>query len=145
MHKMVDWPMQKRQSNRKEKIKMCMSKGSSSLAFTWGQIVVAVKQLSMHYRLHGNWMYCLLLQAFMVGHGQWSRGKSCSEGMINYVIEITWVVQLYDVWAVVLSLHNIASHRQQKWGLNTYLYAPKDDYKHRMFWRELYSVEEAGD
>ncbi|XP_033835103.1 protein O-GlcNAcase isoform X1 [Periophthalmus magnuspinnatus] len=33
--------------------------------------------------------------------------------------------------------------REQKWGLNTYLYAPKDDYKHRMFWRELYSVEEA--
>lgn len=35
-------------------------------------------------------------------------------------------------------------NRQQKWGLNAYLYAPKDDYKHRMFWRELYSVEEAG-
>ncbi|XP_042560635.1 protein O-GlcNAcase [Clupea harengus] len=33
--------------------------------------------------------------------------------------------------------------RMQKWGLNTYLYAPKDDYKHRMFWREMYSVEEA--
>ncbi|KAI5606852.1 protein O-GlcNAcase [Silurus asotus] len=33
--------------------------------------------------------------------------------------------------------------RQQNWGLNTYLYAPKDDYKHRMFWREMYSVEEA--
>uniref|UniRef100_A0A8C2WUB5 Protein O-GlcNAcase n=1 Tax=Cyclopterus lumpus TaxID=8103 RepID=A0A8C2WUB5_CYCLU len=33
--------------------------------------------------------------------------------------------------------------RQQKWGLSTYLYAPKDDCKHRMFWRELYSVEEA--
>ncbi|XP_076831496.1 protein O-GlcNAcase [Brachyhypopomus gauderio] len=33
--------------------------------------------------------------------------------------------------------------RQEKWGLNTYLYAPKDDYKHRMFWREMYSVEEA--
>uniref|UniRef100_A0A4W4GG82 protein O-GlcNAcase n=1 Tax=Electrophorus electricus TaxID=8005 RepID=A0A4W4GG82_ELEEL len=33
--------------------------------------------------------------------------------------------------------------RQHKWGLNTYLYAPKDDYKHRMFWREMYSVEEA--
>uniref|UniRef100_A0A8C9SE58 Protein O-GlcNAcase n=1 Tax=Scleropages formosus TaxID=113540 RepID=A0A8C9SE58_SCLFO len=33
--------------------------------------------------------------------------------------------------------------RQQKWGLNTYLYAPKDDCKHRMFWREMYSVEEA--
>ncbi|ETE69126.1 Bifunctional protein NCOAT [Ophiophagus hannah] len=35
--------------------------------------------------------------------------------------------------------------RLQKWGLNTYLYAPKDDYKHRMFWREMYSVEEAVD
>ncbi|XP_077427900.1 protein O-GlcNAcase isoform X1 [Vanacampus margaritifer] len=33
--------------------------------------------------------------------------------------------------------------REQKWGLNTYLYAPKDDYKHRMYWRDLYSVEEA--
>ena len=42
-------------------------------------------------------------------------------------------------------MYNIAFHRQQKWGLNTYLYAPKDDYKHRMFWREMYSVEEAGD
>ncbi|KAG5855267.1 hypothetical protein ANANG_G00047290 [Anguilla anguilla] len=33
--------------------------------------------------------------------------------------------------------------KEQKWGLNTYLYAPKDDYKHRMFWREMYSPEEA--
>jgi hypothetical protein len=24
------------------------------------------------------------------------------------------------------------------------MYAPKDDYKHRASWRELYSVEEAG-
>ncbi len=29
------------------------------------------------------------------------------------------------------------------WGLNTYLYAPKDDLKHRAIWRELYSAEEA--
>ncbi|HXG47094.1 MAG TPA: beta-N-acetylglucosaminidase domain-containing protein [Methylomirabilota bacterium] len=29
-----------------------------------------------------------------------------------------------------------------KWGLNTYLYAPKDDLKHRTLWRELYSPEE---
>jgi protein O-GlcNAcase/histone acetyltransferase len=28
------------------------------------------------------------------------------------------------------------------WGLNTYVYAPKDDLKHRALWRELYSVEE---
>ncbi|XP_005109147.1 protein O-GlcNAcase [Aplysia californica] len=31
----------------------------------------------------------------------------------------------------------------QKSGLNTYMYAPKDDYKHRAYWRDLYSVEEA--
>lgn len=28
------------------------------------------------------------------------------------------------------------------WGLNTYLYAPKDDLKHRALWRERYSAEE---
>ena len=27
--------------------------------------------------------------------------------------------------------------------MNTYLYAPKDDDKHRACWRELYSLEEA--
>lgn len=31
----------------------------------------------------------------------------------------------------------------QGWGLNTYLYAPKDDLKHRARWRELYSEAEA--
>ena len=30
------------------------------------------------------------------------------------------------------------------WGLNTYLYAPKDDLKQRAIWRELYSAAEAG-
>jgi protein O-GlcNAcase/histone acetyltransferase len=29
------------------------------------------------------------------------------------------------------------------WGLNTYLYAPKDDLKHRAIWRELYSASES--
>lgn len=29
------------------------------------------------------------------------------------------------------------------WGLNTYLYAPKDDLKHRALWREVYSADEA--
>ena len=29
------------------------------------------------------------------------------------------------------------------WGLNTYLYAPKDDLKHRNLWREPYSASEA--
>uniref|UniRef100_A0A2K6DUL9 Protein O-GlcNAcase n=1 Tax=Macaca nemestrina TaxID=9545 RepID=A0A2K6DUL9_MACNE len=38
---------------------------------------------------------------------------------------------------------SVLGRRVVKWELNTYLYAPKDDYKHRMFWREMYSVEEA--
>jgi len=31
----------------------------------------------------------------------------------------------------------------QRFGMNTYLYAPKDDYKHRLDWRELYTDEQA--
>ncbi len=33
----------------------------------------------------------------------------------------------------------------KSWGMNTYLYAPKDDLKHRLLWRELYSEREAGE
>lgn len=33
--------------------------------------------------------------------------------------------------------------RMKKWGMDSYVYAPKDDYKHRAYWRELYTVEEA--
>src|SRR5262249_38088156 len=32
-----------------------------------------------------------------------------------------------------------------EWGLNTYLYAPKDDLKHRLLWRECYATSEAED
>ncbi len=28
--------------------------------------------------------------------------------------------------------------------MNTYIYAPKDDLKHRAEWRDLYSTEESG-
>lgn len=31
------------------------------------------------------------------------------------------------------------------WGMNAYLYAPKDDEKHRAYWRDLYTLEEAAD
>lgn len=31
----------------------------------------------------------------------------------------------------------------KKLGMDFYMYAPKDDYKHRAYWRELYTVEEA--
>ncbi len=33
--------------------------------------------------------------------------------------------------------------RMRDWGLNTYIYAPKDDLKHRALWRENYSAAEA--
>ncbi|KAK2709925.1 protein O-GlcNAcase-like isoform X3 [Artemia franciscana] len=29
-----------------------------------------------------------------------------------------------------------------RFGMDTYVYAPKDDYKHRAYWREMYTVEE---
>ena len=35
------------------------------------------------------------------------------------------------------------NNRIKKWGMDSYVYAPKDDYKHRAYWRELYTVEEA--
>src|SRR6266496_6618093 len=44
-----------------------------------------------------------------------------------------------------------ASQRRQlfawmrAWGLNTYLYAPKDDLKHRALWRACYTAAEAGE
>ena len=35
--------------------------------------------------------------------------------------------------------------RMKRFGMDTYVYAPKDDYKHRLYWRELYQGEEAGE
>nr|XP_039262504.1 protein O-GlcNAcase-like [Styela clava] len=32
--------------------------------------------------------------------------------------------------------------RMKSMGMNTYLYGPKDDYKHRLYWRDLYSMDE---
>ena len=34
--------------------------------------------------------------------------------------------------------------RLKNLGLNFYLYAPKDDIKHRALWREMYTPEELG-
>lgn len=33
--------------------------------------------------------------------------------------------------------------KMEMWGMDAYVYAPKDDYKHRAYWRDLYTVEEA--
>uniref|UniRef100_A0A8C0BWR5 Protein O-GlcNAcase n=1 Tax=Buteo japonicus TaxID=224669 RepID=A0A8C0BWR5_9AVES len=60
----------------------------------------------------------------------------------NWLILILFPIGFYGrPW--VMEQRKELFRRLQKWGLNTYLYAPKDDYKHRMFWREMYSVEEA--
>ena len=40
-------------------------------------------------------------------------------------------------------MYNTLSRRMSEWGMNSYLYAPKDDDKHRASWRDLYSLEEA--
>uniref|UniRef100_A0A8C0G3V7 Protein O-GlcNAcase n=1 Tax=Chelonoidis abingdonii TaxID=106734 RepID=A0A8C0G3V7_CHEAB len=62
--------------------------------------------------------------------------------MYNWIILILFPTGFYGrPW--VMEQRKELFRRLQKWGLNTYLYAPKDDYKHRMFWREMYSVEEA--
>lgn len=36
----------------------------------------------------------------------------------------------------------VLDSRMRAWNMNTYMYAPKDDTKHRAYWRELYTVEE---
>lgn len=48
---------------------------------------------------------------------------------------------LFFLWLFILTQIII---RLKKWGLNTYIYGPKDDYKHRSAWRDLYTKTEAG-
>uniref|UniRef100_A0A8C1JP71 protein O-GlcNAcase n=1 Tax=Cyprinus carpio TaxID=7962 RepID=A0A8C1JP71_CYPCA len=43
---------------------------------------------------------------------------------------------------LLMHLFPIVPFRMQMWSLNTYLYGPKDDLKHRLLWREVYSAEE---
>ena len=63
--------------------------------------------------------------------------------------KITWKFQVYLFFACYcykpLTFITFILYRMKKMGMNTYLYAPKDDCKHRMYWRDLYSVEEAGE
>lgn len=40
--------------------------------------------------------------------------------------------------------HCLLFCRLKSLGMNAYLYAPKDDLKHRALWRDLYSPEEIG-
>lgn len=75
----------------------------------------------------------------------WTAVDNGTEERVVSEVEICHPAYFNRVCPFIIIVAITMFHRQQKWGLNTYLYAPKDDYKHRMFWRELYSVEEAGD
>lgn len=65
----------------------------------------------------------------MEDHGQANKGRIClsSKSFINKYLS--------------LLIESIEIFRSKRFGLNTYMYAPKDDFKHRVYWRELYSVE----
>ena len=45
-------------------------------------------------------------------------------------------------YPLILDTMSLFHSRMSEWGMNTYLYAPKDDDKHRASWRDLYSLEE---
>lgn len=75
-----------------------------------------------------------LSKDFMVGHGPQSNGKICFGSKRSVVLFLH-------------CFHSIKRHfkqfRLKRWGMDSYVYAPKDDYKHRAYWREMYTVEEA--
>ena len=72
----------------------------------------------------------------MVGHGLQSRGKTYSKSKDCFLRKYLFV---HLCFYYKLSFIN----RLKKWGMNSYVYAPKDDSKHRANWRDLYTVEEA--
>ena len=75
----------------------------------------------------------------MAGLGPVSREKTYFKSKcLYYLVKLS----LGGLCSYYLPFNDIC-FRLNKWGLNTYLYAPKDDYKHRAYWRELYTVEEA--
>lgn len=49
-----------------------------------------------------------------------------------------------EMICLLMHLFLVVPFRMQMWSLNTYLYGPKDDLKHRLLWREVYSAEEEG-
>uniref|UniRef100_A0A8C7WWA1 protein O-GlcNAcase n=1 Tax=Oryzias sinensis TaxID=183150 RepID=A0A8C7WWA1_9TELE len=58
--------------------------------------------------------------------------------------KLTWTLTLVSCLVFDQLPSCFISVRMQLWGLNTYLYGPKDDLKHRLLWREVYSPEEEG-
>ncbi len=46
---------------------------------------------------------------------------------------------------IPLSVFGVLYFSISEWGMNSYLYAPKDDEKHRAYWRDLYTLDEAAE
>ena len=79
----------------------------------------------------------------MEGHGPQSREKSYLNGNnIKSIAELDFTQFIFPIIEEFFIL--LLNCRLKKMKMNTYMYAPKDDCKHRAFWRDLYSVEEAG-
>ena len=57
-------------------------------------------------------------------------------GLLSLPVPLSLIISL----SLFLSL---SLPRMSEWSMNAYLYAPKDDVKHRACWRDLYSLEEA--
>ncbi|CAG10789.1 unnamed protein product, partial [Tetraodon nigroviridis] len=74
------------------------------------------------------------------GAGSRARVSMCESGSRRF---ISGVVEGFYGRPWSMEQRTELFKREQSWGLNTYLYAPKDDSKHRMFWRNLYTAEEA--
>ena len=72
----------------------------------------------------------------MAVHGHWNREKIYSAGQVNLIglLLLQWKIKYLTVF-----------YRMNWLGMNMYMYAPKDDYKHRQNWRELYTPRELVD
>lgn len=75
----------------------------------------------------------------MVGHGRPNNGKICFASEIHKLAAIR---QEMSEFLIHLKCFDLPI-RLKRWGMDSYVYAPKDDYKHRAYWREMYTVEEA--
>ena len=89
--------------------------------------------------------YCTCACIIIHAHVQLQYSNNVYTCTCTYVstssICISHSVPLY-IWCV-FDVYDICVFRMSEWHMNTFLYAPKDDDKHRACWRELYSLEEA--
>lgn len=71
----------------------------------------------------------------MADLGPPNRGSTCLLSKLK-LCKSSWRVNV-SASPILISMRD--------WGMNSYLYAPKDDEKHRAYWRVMYTLEEAAD